>query len=1464
MVNRESPDPATPEKHNRAEANLSALIESTEDLIWSVDLDYRLITFNRAVRQNILSNFGVRVEVGQRPLDFLPPERAARWPALYDHALDSGPFRTEYSLAEGRTIEFSLNPVLVDGKATGISVFGKDITEHIAAEASRRFLAEIVESSEDGIIAYDPAGIILTWNRGAEIIFGYPAEEAIGKPLAMVVVPERRPSVEQYTLELLQGEAVPQRQGLGLRKDGGRIYVSVTAWPIRDSAGTVTAISIIVRDVSIRREAEEARALLASIVESSSDAIHAVNLDGTVVSWNRGAELLFGYASKEIIGRNIAILAPPGRGKEVAQLMAIARKSGAIGPFETVFRAKDGRDINLSLSISPIKNSAGGVVGASAIARDITRRKRAEDELRESRDSLRDAQIIGGLGSYVLDVGTGIWTSSNVMDEIFGIDAGYIRDVEGWAALIHPDDRGMMTAYFEKEVVGQNNPFDKEYRVIRQTDGAERWVHGKGRLEFDAQGRPVKMRGVIRDITERKRGMRELEASEARFRRFFEENGSVMLLIDPLSGWICDANEAAAEYYGFTRQQLTAMSVDKINTAPSQVVAYERQRALREERRRFNFRHRLASGEERDVEIYASPMEADDKQLLFAIVHDVSERTRVEVQLRESEERYRATFQMSLDAINVNRLSDGVFIDVNEAFLRFTGCEREDVIGHTSQELNFWVDPADRQRMVETLLRTSSCRDLEARFRKKSGEIVWGQVSESLIHTADGPCILSVTRDISAAKAADELLAAAMDALRASEAHYRTVFQTSLDGICISQLKNGAYIDANDAFLELLGYEREEVIGHSSLELSLWADPDVRREMAKTLGQKLSLRDARTQFIRKNGDRLWIQVSASPIEIEGLPCVLSVVRDITATKAAEERLAEAQQALLSSETRYRTAFQTSLDAININRLSDGSYVDCNRAFLDIVGYERHEVIGRTSVELEIWANPRDRRNMVEMLQLNASCRNLEAQFKKKNGEIFWGQMSASVIEVDGAPCILSITRDISTAKMAEEEIRNLAFYDTLTGLPNRRLVSERLRQSLAASSRSQRRGALLFIDLDDFKTLNDTLGHRIGDLLLQEVARRLTGCTRDSDTVARLGGDEFVVILEDLSENQEQAASHAKLVAEKILAAVRQTYLLEGHECLSSSSIGITVFGERTDNIDDVLQQADIAMYQAKAAGRNTLHFFAPALQTAISARASLEEDLRQAIGNGQFQLYYQPQVESGALVGAEALVRWHHPLRGLLAPGEFIRLAEETGLIQPLGDWVLETACRQMAEWSKWKETAHITIAVNISARQLRQPDFVDQVLRVLDRTGANPKNLDLELTESMLVENIEEVIAKMTRLKAQGLRFSLDDFGTGYSSLSYLKRLPLNQLKIDRSFVHDMLVDFTSGAIARTIISLGNAMRLSVIAEGVETEQQRDFLASLGCHAFQGYLFSPPLPLRDFQMLLPDVGENVLSAPA
>ncbi len=378
------------------------------------------------------------------------------------------------------------------------------------------------------------------------------------------------------------------------------------------------------------------------------------------------------------------------------------------------------------------------------------------------------------------------------------------------------------------------------------------------------------------------------------------------------------------------------------------------------------------------------------------------------------------------------------------------------------------------------------------------------------------------------------------------------------------------------------------------------------------------------------------------------------------------------------------------------------------------------------------------------------------------------------------------------------------------------------------------------------------LGHDQGDLLLQQVAQRLASSVREGDTVARLGGDEFVVVLESLHGNAQEAANQTETVGEKILATLGQAYQLDAIEHHSTASMGATLFYGHETSIDDVLRQADLAMYKSKETGRNALRFFDPAMQTVVMQRAELESSLRRAMEGSQFVLHYQAQVvDAGRITGAEVLVRWQHPEQGLVAPAEFIPLAEETGLILPLGDWVLNTACSQLATWATEPAMAAFTLAVNVSAQQFREPDFVSKVLGILRQTGANPNRLKLELTESLLVENVQDVIKKMTALKSRGVGFSLDDFGTGYSSLSYLKLLPLDQLKIDKSFVRDILVDPNDAAIARTIVALAQSLGLDVIAEGVETQAQWDFLASSGCHAYQGFFFSQPLPVEDFEAL-------------
>jgi diguanylate cyclase (GGDEF)-like protein/PAS domain S-box-containing protein len=609
-------------------------------------------------------------------------------------------------------------------------------------------------------------------------------------------------------------------------------------------------------------------------------------------------------------------------------------------------------------------------------------------------------------------------------------------------------------------------------------------------------------------------------------------------------------------------------------------------------------------------------------------------------------------------------------------------------------------------------------------------------------------------KDITERKAAEK-------ALKEAEKKYQDIFDGALEGF-YQTTPEGKSLAANPALAKMLGYDSPDDLLSAVKDTShdMWVDPDERARFARQLEEQGAIRGYECRFKRKDGTPVWVSLNCRRVcGSDGHTAYFEgFIQDITERKRAEMRLRD-------SEERYRTVFQTSPDLVDINRLDDGTFIDANDAYLDILGFEREEVIGRTSWELNIWADPGDRQNFVELLRQNSNCRNLEANLRRKNGEIFSVLISAARIELDGVSCVVSVTRDMSAAKAAENTIRSLAFYDPLTGLPNRRLLMERLRKTLASIPRNPRNQALLLVCIDNFKALNETLGHHTGDLLLKEAARRLNTCLGEDGPAARLSGDEFLVILEDLSENVTEASARTQETAEKILASVSQPYLLAGRAVRGTASIGITFFGDRPIAVNDVLQQADIALNQAQTAGRNTIRFFVPALQVAVNARVTLEEDLRQAIKTNQFLLYYQPQVELGRLTGAEALIRWKHPLRGIVPPDQFIPLAEETGLILPMGEWVLNNACTQIASWAGQEQTADFTVAVNISALQLRQPDFVEGVLAALDRTGANPKRLRLELTESMLVGNLEEVIAKMTQLRSHGLLFALDDFGKGYS---------------------------------------------------------------------------------------------------
>ncbi|MCF8179073.1 MAG: EAL domain-containing protein [Sulfuritalea sp.] len=680
-----------------------------------------------------------------------------------------------------------------------------------------------------------------------------------------------------------------------------------------------------------------------------------------------------------------------------------------------------------------------------------------------------------------------------------------------------------------------------------------------------------------------------------------------------------------------------------------------------------------------------------------------------------------------------------------------------------------------------------------------------------------------------------------LDEQTESEATFGHLFENMNDPILL--LKNGSFVDCNAATLTMLGYRnKEDFINRHPAEISPERQPDGRLSAEKAeemIATAIKEGYYRFEWIhsRADGSDIPVEVTLTPIVMGGELILHTLWRDISDRIQAEHRLR-----LLAS------VFEHSGEAIVITD-SDNCIVEVNQAFINLTGYSAEDVLGQNPRMLASGrTTAQEFRTMWQTIE-DESFWQGEVWDKRKDGSYYpkWLAISAVRNNAGEIDYYVGSFTDISERKSAQERINQLALHDTLTGLPNRYNLQGRLDQALATARRDGGQLALMFIDLDRFKDINDTLGHHVGDDLLQEVATRLTTSVRDSDVVARLGGDEFVVVLTDID------ATVADSVADKILKALGVPYSIEGYELHSTPSIGIAIFPNDGRDAETLTRNADTAMYHAKSAGRNNVQFFTDAMNQAAKDRHELEGGLHRALEHDQLELYYQPQIDNeGRIVGAEALLRWPSPEHGMVSPLSFIPLAEETGLILPIGRWVLATACAQLKVWSGDQSTRDLRLAVNVSPREFREAGFVDQLCRILEASGANPSRLKLELTESLVLDNIEETIKKMLVLKKLGITFSLDDFGTGYSSLSYLTRLPLDQLKIDRAFVLKLPESTNDGVVTQTIIAMARGLGLNSIAEGVETEAQRAFLEQHGCHVYQGYLFSPPLALAEFEQFI------------
>lgn len=812
--------------------------------------------------------------------------------------------------------------------------------------------------------------------------------------------------------------------------------------------------------------------------------------------------------------------------------------------------------------------------------------------------------------------------------------------------------------------------------------------------------------------------------------------------------------------------------------------------------------------------------------VIRGLMIDISDSKQTEVALRQSEEKFASVFDQCPDILVIADLKTGCFLEVNQAFVEQIGLTVDDVVGKPPTEINIWGIP-DIGPSLLLRLQKGSVRNLEMPFRRRDGRLFTGLLSAEPFDLDATPAIVVVVRDITPLKEAQQQL-------QLSEEKFAKAFHSSPDGLLISRQSDGMLIDINDGFSRLTGYHATASLDQTTLEMGIWLDLSERHQLLEQLARDGFVRDFTSHIRRKDGQVRLCEISSRPLLIAGEDCMMTIARDITDRHQMQEKLQLAA-----------TVFESTAEGVLITDTRQRISA-VNRAFSEITGYSEQEALGETPRLLA--SGQHDSAFYAAMwYQLTAEGHwQGEICNRRKNGELYpsWLTISAVRNKDRFITHFVAVFADISSLKQAQERLDYQAHHDPLTGLPNRALFENRLQSALQHSRDANSLGAVLFLDLDRFKHINDSLGHPVGDLLLKGIAQRLKDNVRDIDTVARLGGDEFIILLPGL-----QHPSDAEAIANKILASFSAPFQAGEHEFFTSASIGTALFPTDGQDVATVVKNADAALYRSKAKGRNRVESYTQDLTEQASERIALEHELRRAIERGEFSLSYQPKVSllTQRLVGAEALVRWTHPTFGEVPPERFIPLAEENGMILLIGEWVLKHACQQMEEWNRLYDVFG-PLSVNLAGAQLRQPNLLARIEQLLHEHHLQPGFLQLEITENFIMSQTEEALAILHRLKTLGVQLAIDDFGTGYSSLSYLKRLPLDFLKIDQSFVRGLPDDPHDVAIVRAIIALGRSMQLTVIAEGVETVEQQQFLADEGCEQIQGYIVSLPLPAEEF----------------
>ncbi|KJK06473.1 MULTISPECIES: PAS domain S-box protein [Pseudomonas] len=1056
------------------------------------------------------------------------------------------------------------------------------------------------------------------------------------------------------------------------------------------------------------------------------------------------------------------------------------------------------------------------------------------------------------LGAWFWDIETGQISWSRGTQALFGFDPKQPlpKDID-YLDLLPAEDRARTLQAFNAVINGE--PVEQALRHrIRWPDGSLHWLEINGSLAKDKNGRP-QMIGVIREITRQRERETALINSEKRFATLFHLSPNVVLLTRRSDGLIYEVNQHFEQTLGWPGHQVINKTTVELG-----LWANPQQRNAVLEATRGNsgpvsleVQFCASNGKVHDGILSTQNIELEGTVYLLSTFVDTSERRRAEQALKDSQER----LDLALDSAQLGtwdlHIPSGMLYGSARA-AELHGLEP--VPFHESFEAFFdGVPEQDRSTMRKAYrsLREGPAGNYQITYQiqLENGAVRYIESRARLYRDAQGnPLRMAGTLlDISDQVEREQRLTS-------SEEKFASLFQASPDPICVTRQDTGQFIEINPAFTQIFGWDAGQVIGRSAEEIGLWAESAERARRIEQVIRDEALNNVAVVVNHKDGQPLTCVISSRLITVDNLPCSVTTLRDITQQQRAEA-------ALKASEEKFAKAFHSSPDAITITELDSGRYLEVNDGFCRLTGYSAAEVIGHSVYEIGIWADDKQRAILLAELQDKGRVHHREMLGRNKRGELLTVEVSIEPITLNESPCLLMTARDVSQLKNAQAQIRHLAYHDPLTNLPNRALLMDRLSQQIALLKRHNLRGALLFLDLDHFKHINDSLGHPVGDTVLKIITARLEASVRLEDTVARLGGDEFVVLLSGLEGSRDEVTEKVRELADTLRELLAEPMSLDGQRLQVTPSIGVALIPDHGSTPADLLKRADIALYRAKDSGRNTTQMFHTTMQKAASERLRMESDLRLALARGELALHFQPQVDArdNRIVGAEVLLRWHHPQLGQQPPAQFIQVLEESGLILEVGSWILEEACDACAGMLRDHliDADNFSLCVNISPRQFRQNDFVERVLRSLDDFRLPYKMLKLEITEGIVIQNLEDTISKMRELKQYGVSFAMDDFGTGYSSLTYLKRLPVDALKIDQSFVRDAPLDPNDAEIVRAIVAMARSLELAVIAEGVELTEQLEFLEHLGCHLYQGYLHSRPLPLGEFRQLL-------LEAPA